>query len=279
MEITNLISFALTNCIAVSYAALGFIITEKSGVLNLGIEGFLSLSAFAAYYTASHTNFEYTGILIAILISGLLGLIYAYFVINLKTDQVLTGLILAIVCVNLGNTIGSSYVGTAISGLKNDVIKWSLIPSAIMTWFLLYKTTFGLTLRSIGENPEVAFVQGIKIERVRYIAVIIGAILMGIGGAHISLVLTPVWHYNISNNLGWLAYGLTLAASWKASRALFLCFAVGVLIYFQSTLQSHGISPYLLETLPPLFAIFVSLHRPELAPKSLGKPFQREINF
>ena len=187
-------------------AGLGELIGQRSGVLNVGIEGVMLFGATLGFITAQTTGSYLLGFLVAIAIGGLLGLLHGFFSITLGGDQVVSGMGIWILGLGLTTYIGSPYTGPL--GLERIPTIFGLSPFfyvgialAVITWFVLFKTSLGLKIRSVGENPAVAEVSGISVAKTRYLTVIIGGMLMGFAGAIYSLDYNPGWSYNFL--LGW----------------------------------------------------------------------------
>jgi general nucleoside transport system permease protein len=283
-------------------AALGELVTEKSGVLNLGVEGMMLVGAVAGFVVTYITGNIYLGLLIA-LVSGMeIAFLYGVLAITLGANQVATGLALSIFGSGLSAFVGAGYVGKTISGLQplgipilksipilgnalfnQDILVYGSIILVIFVWWFLRKTRSGLVLRSIGESPEAADALGLPVERVRYLAVMFGGAMAGLAGGYISLACTPFWAENMTAGRGWIAIALVIFATWKPARIPLGAYLFGGVSAIQLILQGLGvnISPYLLSCLPYLATILVlaiisrDATRIQLvAPASLGQPFR-----
>ncbi len=277
-------------------AALGELVTEKSGVLNLGVEGMMLIGAVAGFIVTVVTGNIYLGLLIA-LVSGIaIALIHAVLTITIGANQVATGLALTIFASGLSAFVGADYVGKTITGLQplgipilksipllnQDFIVYSSIILVILVWWFLRKTRLGLVLRSVGESPEAADALGLPVVRVRYFAVMFGGAMAGLAGGYLSLAYTPLWAENMTAGRGWIAIALVVFATWKPIRILLGAYLFGGVSAIQLIVQGLGvdISPYLLSALPYLATILVLViisrdaTRIQLgAPASLGEPF------
>ena len=201
-------------------AALGELIGQRSGVLNVGIEGVMLFGATLGFITAKATGSYLLGFLIGIAIGGLLGLLHGFFSITLGGDQVVSGMGIWILGFGLTTYIGSTYTGPlgleripAISGLSPFFFLG--ISLTVITWFVLSKTSLGLMIRSVGENPTVAEVSGVNIAKTRYLCVISAGMLMGLAGAIFSLDYNPVWSYNFISGRGFIALALVFFSMWN----------------------------------------------------------------
>jgi simple sugar transport system permease protein len=286
-------------------AALGELVTERSGVLNLGVEGMMIMGAVAAFATAQMTGSPYLGILGGIVGGGLFSLLFGFLTLTLVANQVATGLALTILGLGLSGQIGESFVGMPGVRLMPIVIPvLSDIPffgrvlfSQDLTFYLsvalvfgiswfLFKSRTGLKMRAIGDNHGSAHALGINVVRTRYLAVLFGGACAGLAGAQLSLVYTPQWVENMSAGRGWIALALVVFASWRPWRVLaggYLFGAVGIgQLHAQLLAQNVGIAipSQFLSALPYAATIVVLIiishnRRTTLinTPASLGKPF------
>ncbi|WP_343224890.1 ABC transporter permease [Nostoc sp. UHCC 0302] len=283
-------------------AALGELVTEKAGVLNLGVEGMMLVGAVAGFITASVTGNIYLGLLIALLSGIAIALIHALLVITITANQVATGLALSIFGSGLSAFVGAGYIGKTITRLqpinipvlksipvigeavfKQDFVVYISVVLVILVWWFLRKTRAGLVLQSIGESPEAADALGLPVSRVRYLAVMFGGAMAGLAGGYLSLAYTPLWAENMTAGRGWIAIALVVFATWKPERILLGAYLFGGVSALQLILQGLGvnISPYLLSSLPYLATIlvlvFISRNGKPMqlgAPASLGEPFR-----
>jgi len=201
-------------------AALGELIGQRSGILNVGIEGVMLFGATLGFVAAQTTGSYLIGFLVAIAIGGLLGLLHGFFSITLGGDQVVSGMGIWIMGFGLTTYIGNPFTGplgmeriTSILGLSPFFFIG--ITLAVLTWFILTKTSLGLRIRSVGENPTVAEVSGINVTKTRYLCVITGGMLMGFAGAIYSLDYNPVWNYNFLMGWGFISLALVFFSMWN----------------------------------------------------------------
>jgi len=285
-------------------AAIGELLVERSGVLNLGLEGMMIMGAVAAFAIAQLTGSAGLGALGGLVAGMLFSLLFGFLTLTLVANQVATGLALTILGLGLSGMIGESFIG--LPGLKlaaveipllsdipvigrilfsQDPIFYTSIIAVIgVSWFL-FRTRAGLRLRSIGDNHASAHALGIKVVRTRYLAVMFGGACAGLAGAHLSIVYTPQWVENMTAGRGWIALALVVFASWRPGRVLIGAYLFGAVSIGQLFAQSRGIGipSQFLSALPYLATIAVlvviSLNRRMTlinTPASLGKSFVPE---
>lgn len=201
-------------------AALSELIGQRAGILNVGIEGVMLFGATLGFIAAKITGSYLLGFLVAIAIGGLIGLLHGFFSITLGGDQVVNGMGIWILGFGLTAYIGYPYTGPL--GMERIPKIMGLSPFffvgialIIITWFVLSKTSLGLRIRSVGENPSVAEVSGINVTRTRYLSVITSGMLMGFAGAIYSLDYNPVWNYNFIMGWGFIALALVFFSMWN----------------------------------------------------------------
>ena len=201
-------------------AALGELIGQRSGILNVGIEGVMLFGATLGFIVAQSTGSYLLGFLVAIAIGALLGLLHGFFSITLGGDQVVSGMGIWILGFGLTTYIGNPYTGPL--GLERIPSILGISPFfylgiilVVITWYVLSKTSLGLRIRSVGEDPAVAEVSGINVSRTRYMCVIGGGMLMGLAGAIYSLDYNPVWNYNFIAGWGFIALALVFFSMWN----------------------------------------------------------------
>ena len=283
------------------FIALGEVICEKSGVLNLGQEGMMLMGAVVGFLAAYGTGSAGLGVLAAMLMGCIMSLIFAVLVLHLGANQVATGLALTIFGTGLSAFIGSGVVGQTIQGFQpiavpllsdipfigkilfsHDILVYSSFVITFVLMFVVNKTRIGLTLKAVGENPHAANAIGIKVLRVRYLAVMFGGVMAGISGAYMSLVYTPMWVENMTAGRGWIALALVVFASWRVGRIMLGAYLFGLASIMHLVLQGLGwsISPNLLAMLPYVATVVVMViisadkfKEKLLAPRSLGKTF------
>jgi len=203
-----------------TFAALGELINQRSGVLNVGVEGVMLFGATFGFIAAQSTGSYLLGFLLGIAIGGLLGLLHGFFSVTLGADQVVVGMGIWILGFGLTTYIGNPYTGPL--GMERIPTILGLSPFfyvgialVVVSWFVLSKTSLGLRIRSVGENPSVAEVSGIDVTKTRYLCVTIGGMLGGLSGAIYSLFYNPVWNYNFLMGWGFIALALVFFSMWN----------------------------------------------------------------
>jgi simple sugar transport system permease protein len=280
----------------VLYATLGEIITEKSGVLNLGVEGVMMLGAFSAFFVAAATGSPWLAFVAAgvvgILAVSLHGVVCLWF----QGNQVVSGLALTLLGSGLANYLGTPYVGTkapgfsavALPGLSripvlgeiffnhDPLVYLSYLLPPIL-WFFFHRTGIGLGLRAVGENPAAARAAGLNVQRLRWLGILAGGFFMGLGGACLSLAYTHLWTSSLSGGRGWIAVALVIFAFWRPGRAVFGAWLFGGVMALQLRLQASGaqVSSALLLMLPYALTVIVLVfssawRKSDAAPAALG---------
>jgi general nucleoside transport system permease protein len=283
------------------YAAIGETFGQKSGVLNLGVEGQMLLGAFAAFYVFLITGSLWLGVLAALLVGAIMGLAMAFVTVNLHAQQGISGigfylfglgmsdllfqmLLGKVVTIN-GFTKVSIPVLSAIPGVGDIFFKQSLLVYGAyllvpIAWFVLNKTTLGLKIRSVGENPDAADSLGVSVARVRYFTIILGGALSGIAGASLSISLLNVFQQNMTSGLGFIAVALVYFGAWRPVGVLIGALLFSMVNSLQLWIQVLGIPvpsdiavmmPYILT----IIVLVVSVSRVR-APSALTRPFERE---
>lgn len=241
------------------FAALGELVTEKAGVLNLGVEGMMLVGAVSGFAVGLQSGSLALGFGAAMLASMLLAVLFGFLTLTLQTNQVATGLALTLFGVGLSAFLGRGFVGTPIDGLKaltlpvlsdlpligpllfrfDAMVYLSLILFAIVHWFLTGSRA-GLRLRAVGESPGVAHGIGQPVLLIRYLAVAFGGAMSGLAGAYLSLALTPMWVEGMSSGRGWIALALVVFATWKPARVLLGAYLFGGVTVLQLYAQGLG---------------------------------------
>jgi simple sugar transport system permease protein len=287
------------------YAALGELITEKSGVLNLGVEGMMLTGAIVSFITASATQSIWLGVCTGMLAGALLAALFAIIAITLVANQVAAGLALAVFGTGLSSLLGKGYTGTSLVLKSSPIaaiisripvigdILTQLHPLVYLSWVLfavvsyfLYRTKTGLVLRAVGEAPDSAYAIGHPVARIRYLATIFGGAMAGIAGAYLATVYTAIWTEGMTAGRGWIALALVVFATWRPARVLVGAYLFGGVTTAQLFAQSAGIPvpPEVMSSLPYLATILVlvlitqnrTLVRMN-APRALGQPFHAQV--
>ncbi len=259
-------------------AAMGELVVERSGVLNLGVEGMMIMGAVTGFAVTLTTGSPWLGALAAILVGALFSLMFAFLTLTLVTNQVATGLALTLLGLGLSGMIGESFVGRPGIKMAPLYIPWltdlpyvgrllfgqdpifyiSILLTAGVAWFLFY-TKAGLTLRSVGDNHASAHALGINVIAIRYMAVMFGGACAGLAGGFLALVYVPQWVEGMSAGRGWIALALVVFASWRPWRVLAGAYLFGAVSIGQLHAQALGwpIPSQLLSSLPYLATIAV----------------------
>ena len=276
-----------------TFAALGELINQRSGVLNVGIEGVMLFGATLGFITAQSTGSYLLGFLVGIAIGGLLGLLHGFFSVTLGADQVVVGMGIWILGFGLTTYIGNPYTGPL--GMERIPTILGLSPFfyvgialVVVSWFVLSKTSLGLRIRSVGENPSVTEVSGISVAKTRYLCVTIGGMFMGLSGAIYSLFYNPVWNYNFLMGWGFIALALVFFSMWNPLILLGGSLLFGTL--WQLSLNPQLVLPgvlsrYIWRTIPFVITIGVLLIMSTkwfrtrwgaTSPEALGQPYVKE---
>jgi general nucleoside transport system permease protein len=282
-------------------AAMGLLINEKAGIVNLGAEGLMLCAAVAGFATVVHTGNDWLGFAAGMGAGALLAAIFGLLVIWLNTNQYATGLALSLFGVGFSAFAGIKYVQEKLPERPQFAVPWlsdiPLLGSALfkqhpmvyaavalaggLIWFL-YRTRTGLVLRSVGESPDAAHALGYPVRRIRLAAVVAGGALCGLAGAYLSVIYTPLWVEGMVAGKGWIALALTTFATWRPARVLLGAYLFGGVTMVQFHLQGQGVDvPSQFLTMLPYIATIVVLalisRNPAWIrinmPASLGKPF------
>ncbi|MFC3207413.1 ABC transporter permease [Aquamicrobium soli] len=264
MDITvNILLTIATAATPLLIAAMGELVVERSGVLNLGVEGMMIMGAVGGFGAAYYTGSPWIGVLAAIALGAIFSMLFAVMTLTLATNQVATGLSLTILGLGLSGMMGTSFVGLPgerlpnldIPGLtsipvvgrllfgQDPIFYISIVLVVAVMWFL-FRTRSGLTLRSIGDSHGSAHALGIKVIRYRYLAVLFGGACAGLAGGHLSLVYTPQWVENMSAGRGWIALALVVFASWRPWRVLAGAYIFGAIWIGQLHVQAIDLNDF-----------------------------------
>ena len=261
-------------------AGLGEIFAERSGVVNLGVEGMMALGALAAFAVAQSTGLPPLGLAAAVLAGAVAAALFAVAAVSLRANQYVAGLALTMLGLGLAGLLGKPFEGAPLAHTLSETGLMALaLLLALALWFVLRRTYWGLVLRSAGENPETVDAMGINVFAVRYAAVVFGGAMAGLAGAFLSLAYRPSWADGITSGLGWIAVALAIFASWHPLRAVVAALFFGALYHLSYRLQAQ-VTPELLKAMPYLFVVLVlslsALGRgPSGAPEALGTPYER----
>ena len=306
-----LISFLTAAVIAgtpLVFATLGEIMTEKAGNTNLGVEGMMFMGAIIGFLVGLSSNNPLLAMLGAAAAGGAGALLYAFLTVSLRANQIVCGLTLTIFGEGFASFLGQSVMGSLVpAGIQTffrprpipvlssipyigeifftqDVFVYFGYVLILAATIYLFKTKQGLNLRAVGESPASADASGINVTAYKYIHIVLGGALCGLGGAYMSLVTVPVWQENIIAGRGWIAVALVIFASWNPIKALIGGFLFGGLSIIGFRLQSMGIhvSQYLIDMLPYAATIIIVIistrknKKEDMAPADLGNAYFRE---
>ena len=299
LAILGVISSAIFSGTSLLYTTLGETIHQRSGIVNLGLEGVMLISASSGFAAAALTGNPFLGVIVAALAGGLTNMILGYLIITRRANQLASGLALMFFGFGLSALIGKPYVGIKINALPRitlpgvsnlptlyaslfefDILIYLVIPIAVLIWWLLFKTRWGLGLRVVGENADTAFASGRNPFLIRYQALFLGGMLAGLGAAHLSIAYTMVWSEYMTAGRGFIAVALVIFSKWHPLRAIAGALLFSGAVAFQLLLQSSGVqvSPFLLDTIPYILTLLVLLAwggtRKHAAPASLGRVYQ-----
>jgi len=276
-----------------TFAGLGELVDQRSGVLNVGLEGIMLFGATLGFIVAKSTNNYLLGFLVGIGIGALLGLLHGFFSITLGVDQVVSGMGIWIFGFGMTTYIGSPHTGPlgmdplpTIFGVSPFL--FLAVIMVVLVWFVLNKTGLGLKIRSVGERPSVAAVSGVSVTRIRYMSVIFGGMMSGFAGAVYALYYNPVWNYNFLMGWGFIALALVFFSMWNS----YILFAGAVLfgLLWQLALNPQMFFPglasrYVWRMVPFVMTILVltliSSHWfrsrwGATKPEALGQPYHKE---
>ncbi|MCD6662870.1 MAG: ABC transporter permease [Comamonas sp.] len=296
-----LFASTLTAGTVLALAALGLLINEKAGVVNLGAEGMMLCAAIAGFATVVHTGSDTLGFLAGMAVGAVLAAAFGWLVIWLNANQYATGLALTLFGAGFSAFVGIGYVQARMPerprfnwlGLgdvpiigpalmrQHPLVYFGIAFTLVLIW-VLYRTRVGLVLRAVGESPESAHALGYPVRRIRMAAVVIGGALCGLAGAFLSIIYTPLWVEGMVAGKGWIALALTTFGTWRPARVLLGAYLFGGVTMLQFYLQSQGshIPSQLLTAMPYLATVVVLAlisRNPTWIrvnmPASLGKPF------
>jgi simple sugar transport system permease protein len=286
------------------FTCIGEIFAERSGVLNVGLEGLMLVGAIGGFYASFTTGNAVVGVFVAAVAGGLFALIHAYATITLRAEQIVSGLTLTILGTGISGFFGQPMIGQVGPGFDRWVVpglakipvigqilfqqdamvylSYLIVPIA---WWVMYKTHLGLAIRSVGESPGTADSLGVSVTRIRYGCVAFGGAMAGLGGAYLSLAYTTMWIEQMSGGRGWITLALVIFAAWNPARAVLGAYLFGGADALQLRIQAMGlgIPTYFLMMLPYVLTIAIlvlasraSLRRRIGAPAALGIPYARE---
>ena len=287
------------------YAAIGELVAEKAGVLNLGLEGMMLTGAVCAFAVVSLTGLDWLGIVAGLLAGMLLALVFGVLCLTLQASQVATGLALTLFGIGLSALLGQPMVGVAYSGLptlpipflsdvpivgsllfEHDILVYGSVILVLLVSHFLYRTRGGLVLRAVGDSHDAAHALGYGVIRIRYLATLFGGGCAGLAGAYLSLAYSPMWVENMTAGRGWIALALVVFATWRPGRLLFGAYLFGTINIMQLHGQAWGLAiPSQVMSMLPYIAtilvlVLISRDQGKIrrnAPACIGKPFHPTV--
>ena len=302
IQLLGLLNATLQAATLLFVAALGELITEKSGILNLGVEGMISIGAVAGFMTAVNTNNIFLAVIVGVLSSSVFASIHAVVTVVLKQDQTVSGLILTILGLALSSLIGKNYVGKKLDTkleslfsidnpsnilqvlLSQNIIFYVAILLMIVVSYTLKNTMFGRRLEAVGEDSKAADSMGLNVTKTQFIATCLGGAFAGLSGVYLTLSYVPYWTDNMTAGRGWIALALVIFGGWKPYRTALGAVLFGFLEALVPRLQTYGfeLNPYIVKIAPYIITILIlvllTIYKGGKtgAPKNIGIPFFRE---
>lgn len=311
--VTSILAITVRAGTSLVFATIGEILTERAGILNLGIEGIMLMGAVTSFAASYYSQNLILALLVAAAVGAALAALHAFLTVTMRANQVVSGLSITLFGSGfasfLGQRLGPASNNFRLVGLKGarfvpasfeavseipilgalfnqDLLTYMVYLLIPVSWFFLYKTRPGLWLRSIGEDPQTADAMGIDVIRTKYLYTILGGVLIALGGAHLSLSYTPGWAENITGGRGWIVVALVIFSMWNPARSIWGALLFGGINAVQFRLQASGtnIPAAFLNMLPYLGTIVVlvlmtwweALSKKIGAPAALSKAYMRE---
>jgi simple sugar transport system permease protein len=303
--IIQIIAAAMSSGTPLLFAVLGGILIERSGIIQLGAEGIMLMGAVTAALLYIRTGSLAAALATVLVVSAALGLLHGFLTVTLRVNQIVSGLAMTLFGSGLSAFLGRAIAGQPMPGAVPkldlplfgavpvigglfahlDVLTWLSFALVIALHLYIHRTSWGLHLRALGDNPPTADVMGIPVTAFRYGCVIFGAMLIGLGGADLLLVFSPAWIEDMTAGRGWIAVALIIFARWNPLRALLVAYFFGALdaLGFRIQLAGSDIPSYFLKMIPYVVTILVLMYlgwrnrgKPSGSPESLGVPYIRE---
>jgi simple sugar transport system permease protein len=288
---------------SIEYAALGESISERGGVVNLGTEGSMLAGALAAYAVATETGHPWLGALGGAAAGGLLALVHAYFVLSRQANQLATGLVVLFLGLGLTSLFGVGYVQAlaptfrpyAVPGLsavpvlgriafRQDPLVYLSYVSVPVLWWVIFRSRWGVLLRAAGERSEVLTTHGHRVLPIQYLAVVVGGMFAGIGGAHLSIAYTKSWFENMTQGRGFVAVAVVMFAARQPFKVAAGAYLFGAALALSPALQArgYGINQFALDAVPYVVTILVLValgrRRSAEIPEGLSKVFEQSMS-
>jgi simple sugar transport system permease protein len=295
--VIGVVATSIVSGTSLLYATLGEMIGERSGIVNLGLEGIMLIGAATGFAATALTGSPYLGLAAAAIAGSVANLVFAYVVVTRSASQLAAGLSLMFFGFGVSALIGRPFVGALVPGLprlalfgldphgvaarllQHDLLVYLAVPVAAFVWWLMFRTRWGLALRAVGENPAVAFAAGLAPSTLRYQALTLAGALGGIAGAHVSVALTQTWAEGMTAGRGFIAIALVIFAKWNPLWAIAGALLFGGAESLQLQLQAAGaeVSPFIMNMLPYVLTLMVLIvsgwRRRSAAPAALGRSF------
>lgn len=300
LDIAILLASLMVGSVPILLAALGETVVERSGVLNLGVEGMMIIGAVTGFVAAVHLQSPVAGFVAGAAGGAAFSLIFALLTLGLQANQVATGLALTLFGIGVSSLAGQGYNGIKppITGavplgplrdipflgpmlFRHDWVVYFSLAMVGVTWFILNRTRAGLIIRATGESHEAAHALGYKVNRIRLLCILFGGAMAGMGGAYVSLIRVPQWTDNMTNGVGWIALAIVVFASWRPGRVLFGAWLFGGLMVLGPNLQAAGyaIPVEYLSMAPYVITIIVLVIMSSGRGRSFGAPASLGQNF
>jgi simple sugar transport system permease protein len=305
--LTNIISTAIDAGAVIVFAGMGELLLERTGVLNLGLEGIIAIAAASAVIAAQWATTPFTALAVAILVGAAMGVLFMVVTVIFRANQVLSGLAMFIMGIGLAGHLGGGVAGNpspvtfeavpipVLSDIPHigpmffdhdPLVYFGYAVLPLIVWFVLNRTRHGINLRAVGEDPAAADATGVSVMGIRSFYSILGGALAGVGGATLSLAFTPGWTPNVVAGRGWIALAVVIFAMWKPGRLIVGAILFGALISVSFIAQDRGwgIPGQVLNMLPYLITVALIVlavlrnrgKRATVAPAALAVPFFRE---
>lgn len=271
-----IVSGTMAAATALIFAAMGALVAEKSGVLNLGIEGMMATGAASGFVMMTLTGSYTMGFLGGAALGMALSLVHAALTLVFRANQVASGLAIGILGLGVSSAVGKNFEGKTVAGLpetgipglsqipvigpmffQQDVMVYASIALIFATFYVLNRTKLGLTIRAIGENPEAAHALGLQVRWVRAACVGFGGAMAGLGGAYMSIAYTPLWADGMIAGRGWIVVALTVFGTWMVGRVAFGAYLFGSITLLELSIQAWGVNvpSQLMSAMPYLVTI------------------------
>jgi ABC-type uncharacterized transport system permease subunit len=303
--IIAILNAAIVSAAPILYAAIGEIFAERSGVLNLGVEGMMLIGAVTGFITVINTGSLWVGVFSAVIVGFIVGLLFAFLTVTLQANQTVSGLAMTLFGTGFSGFIGKPVIGVPaplsfqklqipiLSDIpvigpvlfNHDILIYALYFIVPLAWLIIFRSKAGLNLRSVGENPGAVDAVGLNVYALRYFYVAIGGAFAGLGGAYLSLAYAPAWLENMTAGRGWIAVALVIFSTWDPVRAMLGALLFGGVDVLGLRMQAIGVTipSFFIRMLPYIFTIIVLIFATGKVqksqnprPEAIGFPYDRE---